>query len=183
MANWQWQGVTGVNVPRWRWERLESSFSEPATPHWQWSKVEASGTAPATPNWQWIRLQANAVESNSLPTANAGPNQANIEPGTVVTLNGAGSDPDGTIAVYEWSQTAGVAVTLSSTSVANPTFVAPGSMDGTTLTFSLVVIDNDDAASPADLVDVTVLQSTEFVRVDGAWVPRRLSKRSAGAWV
>lgn len=183
MANWQWQGVTTVNVPRWRWERLQSSFSEPSSPSWQWQGVSASGTAPATPNWQWIRVQANAIESNSLPTANAGTNQSNIEPGTVITLNGSGSDPDGTIASYQWSQTQGVTVTLSDPNAQSPTFTAPGSMDGTTLTFSLVVVDNDDAASPADLVDITVLQSTEFQRVGGAWVPRRLSKRSSGTWV
>ena len=46
---------------------------------------------------------------NVPPVASAGPNQA-VNSGTVVTLNGSGSnDPDGTVASYAWTQTAGTA--------------------------------------------------------------------------
>lgn len=93
---------------------------------------------------------------NVPPVASAGPNQT-VDAATVVTLNGSGSnDPDGTIASYAWTQTAGSAVTLSSGTAAQPTFTAPGVAVATTLTFSLTVTDNRGATSPAATVSITV---------------------------
>ena len=94
---------------------------------------------------------------NVAPTANAGTNQT-VTAGVLVTLNGtASSDPDGTIASYAWSQTAGTpAVTLSSSTASQPTFTAPTVAAAATLTFSLVVTDNRGAASTAASVNVLV---------------------------
>src|SRR5688572_6717359 len=93
---------------------------------------------------------------NVPPVASAGPNQT-VDAATVVTLNGSGSnDPDGSIASYAWTQTAGSAVTLSSGTAAQPTFTAPGVAAATTLSFSLTVTDNRGATSPAATVSITV---------------------------
>jgi hypothetical protein len=93
---------------------------------------------------------------NGPPIASAGPNQT-VDAATVVTLNGSGSnDPDGSIASYAWTQTAGSAVTLSSGTAAQPTFTAPGVAAATTLSFSLTVTDNRGATSPAATVNITV---------------------------
>jgi hypothetical protein len=94
---------------------------------------------------------------NVAPTANAGSNQT-VASGVTVTLNGsASSDPDGSIASYAWTQTAGTpAVTLASATTAQPTFVAPTVAMATTFTFSLVVSDNGGAASSASTVNVVV---------------------------
>jgi hypothetical protein len=94
--------------------------------------------------------------ANSPPTANAGAAQTVIS-GDTVTLNGsASSDSDGSIASYAWSQTAGGAVTLSSSTAAGPTFTAPTVATSSVLTFSLVVTDNRGAASAASTVNITV---------------------------
>ena len=91
------------------------------------------------------------------PVARAGSDQSNIAAGATVTLDGsASSDPDGTIAIYAWSQTSGTTVALSSTSVASPTFSAPSTDNAQTLTFSLMVTDNDGATN-TDTVDIAVL--------------------------
>ncbi len=93
---------------------------------------------------------------NTPPTANAGAAQS-VNSGSPVTLNGTGSDdPDGSIASYAWIQTLGAAVTLSSSSAAQPTFTAPTVATATTLTFSLVVTDNQGASSASSTVNVTV---------------------------
>ena len=78
--------------------------------------------------------------------------------GATVTLNGSlSSDADGTITTYAWTQTAGSpTITLSSASVAQPTFAAPPVAGATALTFSLVVTDNGGATSTASTVVVTV---------------------------
>ena len=76
----------------------------------------------------------------------------------MVTLNGTGSsDADGTIAGYTWTQTGGTpTVTLSSRTVAQPTFEAPAVTTATTLTFSLVVRDDRGANSTASSVGISV---------------------------
>ena len=90
------------------------------------------------------------------PVANAGADQT-VDGGVVVTLDGSGSfDPGGAPLTYQWSQTGGAAVTLSSDSVVAPAFTAPGSAG--TLTFQLVVSDGTGSSSPSD-VTVTVTGS------------------------
>lgn len=97
---------------------------------------------------------------NAVPVANAGPDQS-VEPYDAVTLDGSGStDADGTVVGYTWSQTGGTAVTLSSWTVQKPTFTAPATLAGDTLTFSLTVTDNLGATSAPDTVTVAVAAHT-----------------------
>ncbi|WP_460661733.1 PKD domain-containing protein [Kribbella swartbergensis] len=95
--------------------------------------------------------------NNRLPVANAGAPQS-VEVGTTVTLNGSGTDADGDDLTYAWTQTGGPAVTLSSTTAAQPTFTAPSS--ASTLTFSLVVRDGkaDSAAATTTVTTTPVNQ-------------------------
>ncbi len=92
---------------------------------------------------------------NKTPVANAGPDQS-MDTNVPVTLDGSGSsDPDGnTPLTYAWTQTAGILVTLSDNTAANPTFTAPG--DPSTLMFSLIVTDSLGKSSVADKVKITV---------------------------
>jgi lysophospholipase L1-like esterase len=93
---------------------------------------------------------------NNAPTANAGPDQT-VEEMVLVTLDGSGSsDSDGTVASYAWTQTAGTDVTLDTTAPSMPTFTSPDVGADETLTFSLVVTDDDGATSAADTVDIMV---------------------------
>ena len=93
---------------------------------------------------------------NQIPVANAGDDQ-NVDENTTVNLSGSGTDSDGSIASYAWTQTVGTTVTLSDDTSASPSFTAPevGS-GGETLTFSLVVTDDDGSPSLADTVDINV---------------------------
>jgi K319L-like, PKD domain/CARDB/Fibronectin type III domain len=85
----------------------------------------------------------NVLWINQPPSANAGPD-LNVNEGTMVTLNGSNSrDPDGVALNYEWLQTSGSAVTLSSRFAAQPTFAAPNvGPEGETLMFQLTVTDS-----------------------------------------
>ena len=94
---------------------------------------------------------------NEPPTADAGEDQTVTE-GTTVTLNGSGSDSDGTILSYLWSQTddTGITCTLSDPTAAQPTFKAPDVEEATIVIFSLTVKDNSGASSSSDTVKITI---------------------------
>ena len=73
------------------------------------------------------------------PVVSAGPDQI-VDERTLVVLAGSGSDPDGDVVSFAWTQTAGPPVTLTSTTVANPAFAAPEvNAAGAVLTFKLAV--------------------------------------------
>ena len=99
-------------------------------------------------------MTGTATAANTAPTADAGDDQEVLTGAAPVTLDGSGTDDDGTIASYAWTQDSGTTVTLSSTTTAAPTFTAPDA--ATDLVFSLIVTDNDGANSAADTVTITV---------------------------
>ncbi|RYP85914.1 hypothetical protein EKO23_11460, partial [Nocardioides guangzhouensis] len=87
------------------------------------------------------------------PVAEAGPAQS-VATGSTVTLDGTGSsDVNNDPLTYQWTQTAGPAVTLSSATAAKPTFTAPAT--AANLTFQLTVNDGQ-FTSPPDTVTVSV---------------------------
>ena len=101
-------------------------------------------------------VTVTVTADNDAPTADAGDPQT-VDEGDTVTLDGSGSsDPEGQSLTYAWRQTAGPTVTISSASVARPTFTAPEFLQDTTLTFSLTVIDAGGAASQPGRQVVTV---------------------------
>ncbi|MBA6222568.1 peptidase, partial [Colwellia sp. MB02u-18] len=67
-----------------------------------------------------ITINVNNV--NILPSANAGANQI-VNENTEVSLLGAGSDSDGTIASYIWTQSSGTDVILSTSDSASTSFI------------------------------------------------------------
>lgn len=93
--------------------------------------------------------------ANVTPTANAGTDQS-VNEQTIVTLSGSGTDSDGSVASYLWTQTAGESVTLTSANASTATFGSPTSISELTLTFQLTVTDNSGATS-SDNVDIIVL--------------------------
>ncbi|MEO5949763.1 MAG: hypothetical protein ABIP74_05140, partial [Candidatus Saccharimonas sp.] len=97
---------------------------------------------------------------NIAPVAQAGFNQTNVEPYATVTLDGsASSDANADPLSYAWTQTAGPAVTLVNPNTVSPSFVAPATLNGTTLTFQLIVNDGTVNSSP-DTVDIVVVTHT-----------------------
>jgi hypothetical protein len=93
---------------------------------------------------------------NTAPIANAGPDLAR-RTGELVILSGAGSsDPGGSIAAYQWSQTTGPTVPIGSGRNQDLQFEAPLVTGDTVLSFQLVVTDNLGTVSAPDSVSVTV---------------------------
>lgn len=111
---------------------------------------------------------------NQLPQANAGEDQSVAE-NSIASLNGSGSDNDGTIEGFSWEQLSGSSITLSDTSIANPGFTAPDITSEETLSFRLTVTD-DEGATNTDIVEITVeiddfssRNTNGFIRSEQRW--------------
>ncbi len=95
---------------------------------------------------------------NEPPTADAGVPQV-VPGGSLVTLLGTGSDPEGQPLSYAWTQTAGPSVSLSDPAGATPSFTAPAETgEPQALSFALVV---SDGAQDSALSSVTVTVPAE----------------------
>jgi hypothetical protein len=121
------------------------------------SGLESSKTAE-------VQAVIPAPATNHPPTANAGPDQT-AAPATLVNLTGSGTDPDGDVLTYSWSQIGGPAVGLSGASTSTASFTAPSVAADTTLVFRLAVNDGrgGTASDDANVAIVTRFTSpTDF---------------------
>jgi hypothetical protein len=159
IASYQWTQTAGPAV----------TLSDPwaATPTFTAPVVGAGGTALTFQMTVFDGLgqqstdicNVNVTRGTLPPTADAGPDRT-VNGGDTVLLDGSNSsDPDDGIATYEWTQTGGTPVTLSSTAAVQPTFIAPNvGPGGASLTFHLTVTDNAG------------LKSTDTCIVNVSWV-------------
>jgi hypothetical protein len=92
--------------------------------------------------------------ANVAPIVDAGSDQT-VNEQTAVTFSGSGTDPDGSISTYSWTQISGDTQTLTDAATATPSFESPVTTVQLTLTFQLTVTDNGGATA-SDTVDVTV---------------------------
>ena len=92
---------------------------------------------------------------NQAPIAEAGDNQS-VKEGTVVTLNGSGSDPDGDTLTMTWEQTAGTSVTLI-----DGKFTAPQVTSSEVLIFTLTVSDNKLSSTDTVYINVNNIADTD----------------------
>ncbi len=92
-----------------------------------------------------INVIVNSTAANKPPIANAGPDIVITLPVNSVTLSGSGTDPDGTIASYAWTQVAGPSKsTIGSPTKAQTTI---SNLIAGTYIFKLTVKDNNGATS------------------------------------
>jgi hypothetical protein len=105
-----------------------------------------------TDNLGLARTDSVTINVNAPPVATAG-TDLTVAAGANVALGGSGTDANGSIASYAWTQTGGAAVTLAGAASAAASFTAPTS--AAVLEFRLTVTDNQ-GASHSDTVAVNV---------------------------
>ncbi|MGD8568060.1 MAG: S8 family serine peptidase [Gammaproteobacteria bacterium] len=93
------------------------------------------------------------ITANRPPTANAGADYS-VRPGDTANLLGSGTDPDGSVVSYQWSQIGGEPVTIENENSGNTRFLAPQTPGSVTL--RLTVTDNHGAEDTDDVV-VTIV--------------------------
>jgi dienelactone hydrolase len=123
----------------------DPNFTQNGVNIYQWMLQHQKGNSSTTP--------PPTTTTNQSPTANAGNSQTITLPQSSVTLSGSGTDPDGTINFYQWSQTSGPSqASFSSLYSANP--VVSGLVQGSYV-FTLKVTDNGGATATSS-VTITV---------------------------
>jgi len=112
----------------------------------------------SNPNTQGVIADTSTVSSlagtNLVPIANGGEDQTVVS-GAVVTLNGSGTDTDGSINSYSWEEVLGSSLNLGASNNAALSFTAPTVSSETNYTLRLTVVDSA-GASASDEVTVTV---------------------------
>ncbi|MDF3125775.1 hypothetical protein [Rheinheimera sp. 1928-s] len=99
------------------------------------------------------------IANNILPAVTAAFESAAEK--SAVTLTAVATDTDGEITAYNWTQTAGPAVTLTGADTAALSFTAPSVTEDTELAFSVTVTDDDEeTSSVAGVVTVTQMMTT-----------------------
>ncbi|SHM93129.1 Por secretion system C-terminal sorting domain-containing protein [Chitinophaga jiangningensis] len=129
-----------------------------ASGHDAWSKAYDPNYREEGKNvYEWMlqfsKAKRGGVVTNKPPTVNAGTDFTLVLPNNAQLDGSATKDPDGTVATYKWTQTAGPNTATIATPAAAKTAVS-GLIKGT-YTFRLTAID-DKGASAFDDVVVTV---------------------------
>ena len=160
IAAFAWSQVQGISVSIANADSANASFIAPGVDAatellFQLQVTDSSGgTGTDT-----VTITVLDNPDNQPPTVEAGANQSQLE-GTEVSLNGSASDADGAITTYSWSQLSGSEVVLIDSNSAQASFIAPAVDTDTTLSFQLLVTDNDGAKA-TDTVTITVTNNPD----------------------
>ena len=154
IASYAWTQDSGTTITISNADSANASFTAPSTAGvivLQLTVTDNDG-ATATDN---VSITVEAVVENQAPTANAGDDQ-NVSAAETVNLSGSGTDNDGSIVSYAWTQESGTTLTLTDADSANASFDSSGADDaGEVLVFTLTVTD-DNGATATDNVSITV---------------------------
>ena len=161
VKTWAWTSetatLTGVNTstPTFTADSLEAG--DPDVVH----EISLIVTDSADVESSASTVTITVVSSFRNPVANAGPDQDEVVPGTIVTLDGSGSSVDPRRTVKTWAWTSETA-TLTGANTSTPTFTADSLEAGdpdVVHEISLIVTDSADVASSASMVTITVVSS------------------------
>lgn len=152
---YHWQQVSGVDVGITA--DLESPYalapSIPGTLVFQLFVEDSTGISEID--------EVTVDVTNRPPTASAGSDRTGVA-NAVVSLAGAGADPERAALTFEWTQVSGPTVALDDTSASTPSLVLPNDLDEA-LVYELVVHDGYDASEP----DWVTVRRIDGVDADG----------------
>jgi len=152
IASWSWTRVAGLAVTLQNADSQTVRFTAPASEGYTRLRLTVTDDDGATDSDEVVINFRAAAPSNQAPSANAGSDRS-VDAGDSVTITGSGSDPDGSIVSWSWTQVSGTSVTLSGAGTQEVSFTAPDA--DATIRLRLTVTD-DDGASDSDEVVITV---------------------------
>ena len=118
------EGVTLGEIVISDADKEKATFTAPETPGEYVFKLTVTGPNVSSTSTTTVTISGSdpGPEPDPIVSVNAGPDQTGIKQGTVVTLDGSGSQ---NATSYSWKQISGKSVTLNRANTANPTFTFP----------------------------------------------------------
>lgn len=161
IASYLWRQTSGPPVSVGSENSVDASVFVPAFSERQILEFELSVTADdgrrATDTVQ--------ITVNLPPTATA-ERDRRVRSFALVGLRGAGTDPDGSVASYQWQQVAGPSVNIQNANTANAEFVVPEVMATQVIVIELTVTDSDGFSSNDSVSVIADPPSAESLNVD-----------------
>ena len=167
IVGYLWFQLDGTPVELIGWDTPNPSFFAPEVDSDEELVFELTvfDDVLLTPATDTVTITVLNAVSNTPPVADAGRDQT-VDANTPVTLSGSGSDSDGTIVSYRWTQTSGTPVALSGANTPTTSFAAPDVDSDEDLVFQLTVTD-DSGARANDEVTVTIQSSSLTATISG----------------
>ncbi|WP_249351797.1 PKD domain-containing protein [Pseudoalteromonas citrea] len=161
IASYQWSQKSGYGVTIRDNSQANASFTAPvldADTRLEFELLVSDDKGGEAKDTVSVLVKRAEVE-NQLPNVVI-TTVAEIESGAEVYMSSSATDPDGTIASYQWSQKSGYGVTIRDNNQANASFTAPVLDADTTLEFELLVID-DKGGEAKDIVRVKIQSAAQ----------------------
>src|SRR5690606_35526476 len=103
-------------------------------------------------------FDVTVLEEDRGPTVSVPPT-VNVASSALASATATGTDPDGTVVTYAWTQTSGPMVTLIGAATATVSFVAPSVDDETTITLVVVASSGGESSSPTTVAFIVAERS------------------------
>lgn len=146
VESYLWEYVSGPGLPTMSDETTVSLTASDLTNGTYTFRITVTDNDGATASDEVSVAVQSAT--NQSPVANAGSNKSITLPTNTANFSGSGTDADGTIASYAWTQISGTAATLSNANSATLSVEVPAAG---TYVFRLTVTDNDGATGSANV--------------------------------
>ncbi|MGE0083137.1 MAG: PKD domain-containing protein [Desulfococcaceae bacterium] len=151
IVTYQWAQISGTSVKLTASAPAQVSFAAPDPSEPEGETLVFMLTVTDDKGKQDAEEVLIHVE-RTLPVADPGEDQTVNSRDTVILDGSASSVTDGEIVTYQWAQTSGTSVTLSSSDKAEIQFTAPDTgLEGETLIFSLTVTDSRGKQDTAEI--------------------------------
>lgn len=163
ITSFSWLQLAGTPVTLVEANTATPSFGSPSSPTSLSFELTVEGEGgPSTDT-----VNVEVIESAPIPIVNAGANQT-VQQGTTVRLAGSAI---GDVTSFQWAQTAGVAVQLTTANTANASFIFPTQQ--ATLTFELTVQGpggtSSDSVQISSIPETLTITRVEFRTGDAEW--------------
>ncbi len=155
IVSWSWSRIGGATVSLQNASSQTVRFTAPASEGYTRLRLRVTDDDGASDYDDVIINFVDPTPANQAPTANAGADR-DVDAGDSVSITGSGTDTDGSIVGWAWSQVSGSTVSLTGASSQTVGFTAPDS--AATIRLRLTVTD-DDGATDTDDVLVTVKEA------------------------
>jgi uncharacterized protein YkwD len=176
IVSWSWARVSGAAVSLSGASTQQVQFTAPDSAgdiRLRLTVVDDDGASDSDD--VIITVEAPAPPPNQAPTANAGADRT-VQQGDSVTVSGGGSDPDGAIVSWSWTQISGAVVSLSGANSQTVQFTAPASAGDIRLRLAVT---DDGGATDSDDVVVTVEEAPDPGNTTGSTLQSMLDDLNA----